>query len=201
MMSHRAFTNASHYPALVCVWLLAAATPALAEEADGLATPREAIFTVNPKSDSLPSPGMAMALSMGATLIPIGAALTTGHGAAYTAAGVGILVGPSFGYFYGDCAGRGITGIMIRGGATAVGWGVALAAGQYGDIDNVPPGYFYAVLGAAILIGADALYDMGAVGEKVRQRNQVRRSLSLEPTLRMAADGTPMVGVTLRPGV
>src|SRR4029453_17134477 len=184
MSTRRAFSSVLRLLAIVCGGLLASTIPALAEGPDSVATHREALFIMNPNPASLPLPGMAMALSMGATLIPVGAALGTGHGAAYTAAGVGILVGPSIGYFYGDCPGRGITGIMIRGGATAVVLGLTLSAGEYGDIDNVPPGYIYAVLGAAILIGADALYDIGAVGENVRQRNQVRRSLSLGPALR-----------------
>jgi len=169
--------------------------PASAQEVDSLGG-RFGASVID--STMLPSPSLAWGLSFTATVVPVAVALLSHSEAANVVAGAGVLMGPAAGYFYGGCVGRGVQGILLR--TAAVGAGVGIIASWDPHSEVVDAGLVYALIGLAAFVSIDALYDIGMVSEHVRVRNEVRRSLGLEPTLRMAADGTPMMGVTIRTG-
>jgi hypothetical protein len=155
-----------------------------------------AVFVVHHAGDSLPSPGTALLLSAGATLIPVAAALLDVPGGE-AAAAAGAFIGPAVGYFYGGRTGRGVQGILIRGGIAVVGVAVAVGGAAYGGFEETPDDYPYAIAGVGILFAASAIYDTAVVERHVQKRNLERR-LTLEPTMRIASDGTVMTGMTLR---
>src|SRR5262245_6056134 len=159
---------------------------------DSTAAPLPLASAVTPANQR--SPGTALALSALGTCAPlmIGAAGNGEHLAGYAAAG--ILVGPSIGYFYGDCPGRGLAGILFRGGIVAASFGVVLASSQ--GTSDLPPAFALIPLSVAIASVA-ALYDVGMVSSHVEKRNRsLANHAAIAPTLWVAKDGTPMVGVT-----
>ena len=146
--------------------------------------------------DALPSPTFARGLSLACTLVPVAAALLDVPGGE-TAAAAGAFIGPAVGYFYGGCTGRGVQGILIRGGIAVVGVGVMVGAAAYGHLEETPDDYPYAIAGVGILFAASTVYDIAVVRHHVHKRN-VERRLGFEPTMRVASDGTLMTGIALR---
>jgi hypothetical protein len=168
---------------------------ASAQDADSLQG-RPAMPVHSGLHDSLPSPTFARDLSLACTLVPVAAALLDVPGGE-TAAAAGAFIGPAVGYFYGGCTGRGVQGILIRGGIAVVGVAVAVGGAAYGGFEETPDDYPYAIAGVGILFAASAIYDIAVVGRHVQKRN-VEHRLSFEPTMRVASDGSLMTGITLR---
>lgn len=80
--------------------------------------------------------------------------------------GAGIIIGPSVGYFYGDCGKRGGTGIAIRVGtllATAGALSMVVAAHENDSyLDALGPFVLVVGTGAGIII-VDVIYDIAHV--------------------------------------
>jgi hypothetical protein len=156
--------------------------------------------SASPPAADLPSPETAAAISAVSTLAPI--AVWAIHPSPETATAVsgGVLLGPALGYFYGKVAVRGVQGILLRAGAATL--GVAIAASDLGhpqtsDFALTPLGVGALLVGAIVVAGS-AFYDVGVVGNHVERRNGIRSPrIGMVPTVRIAGDGTPMVGVTV----
>jgi len=144
-----------------------------------------------------PRPGTAVAISVCTTLIPIavGAFLPGDERAVAVASGV--FVGPVPGYFYGGVSGRGCLGLLLRVGVATAGLAAAAATMQDSYDFALSPTGALALAAAGLFVCGDALFDAGVVGEHVARRNA--RLGSVEPTMRVASDGTLMAGMTLRP--
>lgn len=88
----------------------------------------------------------------------------------------GIMVGPSVGYIYGDCAERGVRGLMMRTGIAAL----TMAAGGFaaGRGSDAPMSYDGMAAGLAVaavgfgMITIHSLYDIGKVRSTVENRNR-----------------------------
>jgi len=133
------------------------------------------------------NPKTAFLLSLAGTALPL-AALVTGAAAAahlHSIGLVGVLVGPSLGYFYGGLAWRGLLGIGIR----TVGVALAIVAfsgfwnetwspwfpGDSVDDENWKAGL---LIGAGIMLGS-AIWDLVAVKGAVHKRNLKMRDRTL----------------------
>jgi hypothetical protein len=91
----------------------------------------------------------------------------------YVALG-GLALGPSLGFFYGGCWGRGMLTACLRLGATYAAVAIALSDRGAG------PALAYGWLGG---MAASAILDMATVGRAVRRRNQAlltRRGLNVD---------------------
>jgi hypothetical protein len=95
----------------------------------------------------------------------------------------GIIVGPSFGYFYGNETGRGLGGIAVRAGIMGGSMIIGIIAGstQRNGWDGLGTAVVISGIGAVITCIA-ALEDINHVGELIDENNtKIRKaSLSLE---------------------
>lgn len=88
----------------------------------------------------------------------------------------GIMIGPSAGYFYGDCADRGVKGTMLRVGIGAL---TMMAASKVASAAETGEALDFSGLAAGLAVGAvgvgiitiDAIYDIGQVKNTVENRN------------------------------
>ena len=122
------------------------------------------------------SEGAALRYSLFGTLLPLGTGAIMGaagefDGSEMVIMATGLVVGPSIGYFYGGCPGRGVAGIGTRIGlsaATAVGMCIAGSGGDgYGSLGGV-----VAVgLAGSCAVALHALIDIGEVKGAVREHN------------------------------
>ncbi len=120
-------------------------------------------------------PSESTALALGAVGVLAGAFLPLVS--SDLAGGWGLLAawcaGPSLGFFYGGCWGRGLLTTGLRAGLT-----FALALAAYGDDDFVAAGSLW--LGG---MAATALWDLATTRRAVRNRNRrtmARRGLQLD---------------------
>jgi hypothetical protein len=157
---------------------------------------------------SLKSPGTAARLSLLTTLVPfvVGLRLTNSEGTAGkiggTAAAAGVLFGPAVGYFYGDCRGRGISGVAIRGGLAVIGT-IAAAHAEWpsliGSEDKGNNAATIAVIAfSAVLV--DMTVDLALVSGTVRRANDRRSQerVSFTPATRRSDGSTgPSIGLTV----
>jgi hypothetical protein len=129
------------------------------------------------------SEAVAVLLSTGSLVLPVasGALLMSHAGGSnqdftgMALGGVGLLYGPSAGYFYGGCPGRGMKGAAIRGGILAVTHAVMLATPPVDgpDIDIV-------IGGAGLtLVALHGLYESFTVGRCVRDQPRAGREVGL----------------------
>jgi len=159
--------------------LCLAAVPLLAQD-----VPRAKIPSLpDPRSLGLPSENTAFTLSLSATLASWGLlALTSAGGEAPTEttsaiqyiAGVGVFTGPSLGFFYGGCWGRGLLTTAVRLGVTLA---VAAYALNHDEQDLTGLG----LAGIGIFV-ASSIYDCVTVKSAVRKHNAAhlaRRGLNL----------------------
>ncbi|OGC91795.1 MAG: hypothetical protein A2W25_03505 [candidate division Zixibacteria bacterium RBG_16_53_22] len=138
------------------------------------------------------NPSTALALSVGATIIPIatGLARIENDDGTWLIAIPGVFVGPAVGYFYGGCTGRGMQGILTRTAIGALGLIVASqAANGRSGMESIGAGV--AVIGAfSVIIGVDAIYDIAVVQKTVKEQNRRKTlSLSLIPNFFPESDG------------
>jgi len=140
----------------------------------------------------LVSESTAKSLSLWSTVIPTTAGMLVGnknHVAGGTLVVAGLIVGPSIGYFYGHCPGRGAQGLLIR--AVTLGATVALTVRTAENTDTGDFGTNIANAELAIAIGGvgacaliyEAIHDIGHVRSEVERRNSriVTASFSLGP--------------------
>ena len=177
---------------------------------------------------NLPSPNKALAWSLGWTLGPIaaGAAIwsmqkPTVHTVRYdeystyvysedpnrtlplVLIATGVIIGPSVGYFYGDCDDRGSNGIVIRGllvGATVA---AALIAGQsqhssgFMDFSGLEAAITAGVVGCGIVV-IDSIYDLCLVKKNVQSQNNRKLATRVNLTPGIASDGaTPTLNLSV----
>ncbi len=131
----------------------------------------------------LKSPGRALGISGTCTIMPVAAGLmwaSSGEDSDMTGPAIllmsGIMVGPSAGYFYGDCGERGVQGLALRTGIMALTMAAGgFAAGRGSDAamsyDGMAAGLAVAALGLGV-ITVHSLYDIGKVSSTVENRNQ-----------------------------
>jgi hypothetical protein len=135
------------------------------------------------------SESTAKALSLWSTVIPITAGMVLGNNDHTPVGGAliltGIIVGPSTGYFYGNCAGRGAQGILIRiatGGVTvALTFAVANSYDPDESFSEFAAGTMaigVAGLGTAVIM-YEAIHDISQVKSEVRKHNAGISSMSL----------------------
>jgi hypothetical protein len=162
-------------------------------------------FTVLP--DTVPAPGVRIALpatqksagtaltiSLVTTYLPLGVALATKNNDLALVSSIGVLIGPSTGYWYAG-SGAWKNGMVFRLIMTGVGTGGALLASQCG-LQQATAGCTVGALvmlgsATAILIGGIA--DIAKLPKAVRTENAAR--LSISPTV--ALNGKSM-GLNLR---
>jgi len=112
----------------------------------------------------LKSENKAFNLSLWSTLIPT---------ITIVASPLGLIAGPSMGYFYGGAPGRGWLGIGIRTAGVG-GMIVSFAASWDCSGSECGTGLAFFTLGAAITVGS-AIYDIATVKSIVRKHNQSLR--------------------------
>jgi len=170
--------------------LLMSVTPSLGQES----------LTQPNTSAQEKSPSRAFWWSLVGTAVPLAAVAAGAAGAGdLGAAGmVGLLFGPSLGYFYGGLFWRGLLGIGIR----SVGAGVMMIAflgswfeGWGGDANAEDWGTL-ALVGAGIMLGS-ATWDLAAVKGAVNRRNirLQEKTFALSPFLNPR---TKSVGLSIR---
>ncbi len=203
---------------VACAGLLLGAAAGRAFEPLPFAADRQAAGPGRPppavaREDSLElkSPGKAARLSLLWTLVPLvgGVRLSdterSGGEIAGAVAAAAVLVGPSVGYFYGGCGGRGTVGIAIRVGLTGVGL-VAAAQAEWPSLwgsdeeGNAAAGITVLAFSAVV---ADMALDLARVSATVRRANdrrlRERSGPTLTPTVRvLAGSGAPACGFTVR---
>ena len=145
------------------------------------------------------SPSRAAALSIVSTLMPVaaGAALIGSdverNVLAASLIGGGIVVGPSIGYLDAGLVARGITGIGLRAGVAALGYGAAASTFRDGgDLEDIAGPVMIFLGGCAVTAGL-AIYDCAVVHRDVSRAKGA--TVGLGPA-RVA--GAPGVGVTVR---
>jgi len=163
--------------ALVGLCLVAA--PLFAQDVPGAQT----LSLPDPRSLGLPSENTAFTLSLTATLASWGLlALTSAGGEAPSEttsaiqyiAGVGVFTGPSLGFFYGGCWGRGLLTTALRLGVTLA---VATYALNHDEQDLTGLG----LAGIGFFV-ASSIYDCATVKAAVRKHNAAhiaRRGLNV----------------------
>jgi hypothetical protein len=153
----------------------------------------------------LRSPRTAFLLSLANTAVPIllGSGLADTDGSLPgTLVLYGIFVGPSVGHFYGR-TGRGISGILQRGGGTvitAIGAGIALDNFFAGGNDRAETAAVALIYGGTLLVLGSAAYDVATAGRATRRANERRlerrASVSLSPTT-LRLTGATQTGLRL----
>jgi hypothetical protein len=131
----------------------------------------------------LKSPGRAQGLSATCTIMPVAAGImwaSSGQDSDMTGPAIllmsGIMVGPSVGYFYGDCAERGAQGLVLRTGIIALTMAAGGFAADHGSdaamsYDGMAAGLVVAAVGFGV-ITIHSLYDIGRVRSTVENRNR-----------------------------
>lgn len=134
-----------------------------------------------------PSPGVAALLSHAGLVIPIVAstAIRDEHGATRSLkqsalVATGIVVGPAFGYWYGDVGSRSTRGLVGRTACAGVFFGTWAVADEYssGDFDVATLGMFGVMCASAAVGGVWAIWDAANVGPRVNARNREVRAVS-----------------------
>lgn len=131
----------------------------------------------NAGSPGLPKERTAFTLSLTGTLAswglmlaswapPAGDAPSEISSAIVAASVIGVMIGPSFGYFYGGCWGRGLLMTGLRVGVSALALAYAL---ENDEKDNTA----LAVLMAGTLVGS-AIFECATVKSAVRKHNAAR---------------------------
>ena len=218
--------------ALVCaLGLFSEASYAKGNQVGGLAVERFILAGVHQRESTdtsvseqdLPSPNKALAWSLGWTLAPIaaGAAIwsmqkPTVHTTTYYTStedpnrtlplvliATGVIIGPSVGYFYGDCDDRGSNGIVIRGllvGATVA---AASIAGQsqhssgFMDFSGLEAAMIAGSIGCGIIL-IDSIYDLCVVRKNVQSQNNRKLATRVNLTPGIASDGaTPTLNLSV----
>jgi len=157
LLSRRKSRKARRFAAAFLGLCLAAA-PLLAQDGSGA----QASSPSTERAPGLPSEKMALALSLGGTLVSWGLMLSTHSLAAWA----GVMVGPSLGSFYGGCWGRGLLLTGLRVGV----WGATFAYVLEHD-EQKNTAAFVLMLGT--LIGT-TIYECATVESAVRKRNAAR---------------------------
>jgi len=149
------------------------------------------------------NPKTAFVLTLIGTALPLAAVAAAAAGAGdFGGIGLtGLLVGPSFGYFYGGLLWRGLLGIGIR----TIGEGIILIGGlgawfeAWGWDDEEPDikKWEGVVLVGAGIVLASAIWDLAAVKGAVNKRNlrARERALAISPLFNPR---TKTVGITVR---
>ncbi len=165
-----------------------------------------------PNSFRPKSPGKATRLSTFATLAPLclGLQLTKNDGLASSVGGTmavaGVLFGPSVGYFYGGCGRRGMTGIAVRVGFSALG-AIAATQAEWPNLislsgDSGEPNAAAQLTAVAFtLVFVDMVLDIVQVSRAVRRQNVLRaRQAPMATPLFQAPFGSqrPAVGLRIR---
>lgn len=177
-------------------------------------------------AQKLPSPGKALTWSLAWTLVPIaaGAAIWSTQESEHVTEyyngyesndyykdpnrtlplviiAMGVIIGPSAGYFYGDCDGRGGTGIAIRGlvaAATVVTAAVVANSVQtdgWLDYSGLEAGLTIGSVGGGIMV-IDALYDLARVQHNVEAQNNRKLATRVGLAPGISVDGgTPMLNL------
>lgn len=164
----------------------------------------------------LPSERTAVCLSTSATLIPITAAIIIiklqepDHIIEYDSHGYltrdyfkdpdrtipvaliisGVIIGPSIGYFYGDCSGRAISGIALRmfvGTATCLIANAAANSGSHDeflDFSGLSKAIAIGSIGSAIIV-LSAVYDLTRIRSTIKNHNEKASAaaISLNPII------------------
>jgi hypothetical protein len=138
---------------------------------------------------SVKSPGTGRLISAAGTIGLVGAGIlmiSPGHGAGTGSIMIasGIIVGPSFGYFYANETGRGLSGIAVRtgivGGSIAV--GLIVGSTQKNGWDGLGTAVLISSIGA-LAASVLALDDVVSVGNLIEENNKRlgKATISLHP--------------------
>jgi hypothetical protein len=166
-------------PTRAAILLLASLTAALPAQSDSLPHPK--------------SPRTALLLSLGATVVPYAIA-EQGQDQNTALAVAAILVGPAVGHFYAGKPGRGLVGMGIRVGVTAVTVGVAQLA-CHDPQEWSCLGATLAFTGAAVL--GSMVVDIAAAPGSARRSNEERARLAILP---LRGGAHPRLGIGVRLG-
>jgi hypothetical protein len=193
---------------LTVALILGAPSPLVAAEADSTNAFPRLVDASRLTPARRPSPGVATLLSHGAMIVPIvaSAAVRDEHRETRTlkqsaVVAVGLVVGPTTGYWYGDVAAKGQRGLLGRLALAGVFYGTWAAADAYssGDFDWGSIGLFGVMVGSAGTAGVWALWDAARVAPIVEAHNLEVRGTSwrVEPAI-APASGAPGVALTAR---
>jgi hypothetical protein len=121
---------------------------------------------------ALRSPGVAVGLALGATIIPIAIGYSTDFDHMWWFAASGFAIGPSVGHFYASQWGRGLTTAGLRAGLLAIGMDFAaysIAESFFGHTSSIGS----PLIAVASFLGAFglALYDLGTTEASVNKYN------------------------------
>lgn len=173
-------------------------------------------------AQKLPSPGKALTWSLAWTLVPIVAGTVMWnirdphvHSSHDDHEGFnpslplvliasGVIIGPSAGYIYGDCAGRGHTGIAIRGILTAATIVTVKAVADsyestgFMDFSGLEETITAGAVGCGIIV-IDAIYDLARVQHNVQAQNNRKQAtrIGLVPGF-SPSSGTPTLSLQVK---
>jgi hypothetical protein len=125
------------------------------------------------------SVGTALTISLVTTYAPLGAALATKNSGAAIASSIGVLIGPSTGYWYAG-SGAWRQGMVFRLVMEGVGLGGALLASQCvlsEDSSGCTAGEIIMVLAATGIV-VDGVVDIAKLPKAVRAENAARLAIS-----------------------
>lgn len=133
------------------------------------------------------------------TLLPMAGGLAVRGPAGATLAAGGLFIGPSMGYFVGDCPHRGVAGVVTRVGLVTVGTILVGAAWSHWDDGNDSAGNAAGVLAAACLlgVGVSAVYDVVRTRGTVERRATELSRYRLEG-MRAPGTGAPALAIRTR---
>lgn len=190
---------------------------------DSSAAPREmrvfsdrALFDLHPRPEAkpdsrstralddslrLPSPGVAAALSMMGTAVPIVMLANWGDpdqdDRTLISAGVTLAVlGPGLGYFYGGVPGDASPGQLLRAGS--LGLAALTVYGPWMDSESDVGGAVSTLVISSIVFAGSTLYDLGNTPPAVARANQRRREAAMAVGVRPLPGGPPALALTVR---
>ena len=213
--------------AYFCVAPLAAASASGAATPDSTAAKREvrvfsdrAMFDLNPRPSTkpspgstralddslhlrLPSPGGATALSFAGIVVP-NVMLAKGGNPDHEnerpvlAAGLTLAVlGPGLGYLYGGVPGEALPGQLLRAGS--LGLAAFTVYGPWTNTESDVGGAVSTLVISSIIFAGATLYDLGNVGHAVERGNDRQRAAATAAIgMRPLPSGRPALALTVR---
>ncbi|MCX6833854.1 MAG: hypothetical protein NTW07_01760, partial [candidate division Zixibacteria bacterium] len=116
----------------------------------------------------------------------------------------GVIIGPSVGYFYSDCGGRGAKGLAIRGivatatAATATAVAYSVQGDGWMDFSGLIAGLVIGGVGS-VVVATDAVVDLCKVEKNVRARNEQRSRTTIGLVPGYSPDsGTPTLSLQVK---
>lgn len=187
------------------VGLALACLAAPAEPAPGSGPTPAGVRPAETRTAKPAGPGTAALLSNGGLVLPIVASTMVRNenadarrGRQLALVGLGVVVGPALGYWYGGVPRPGTRGMIGRLACAAVASAGCLYLEHTEELDVLTLGVGVAGLAGAGAAGVWALWDAASVAPRVEARNRRLRSVSWSVDPPVSASGTPALALSVR---